>query len=67
MCSHMITYGNFSIEETGGTRAQFLDGIDTHDGNGQTSVELVLHDVDFLAEEVGGQAQTKSVGSCGRQ
>jgi hypothetical protein len=48
-----FTYSNFSVKEFGCGRTKFLHSIDTHDGNRQTGVEFMLHDVDFLAAQVG--------------
>uniref|UniRef100_A0A1W7R718 Putative secreted protein n=1 Tax=Aedes albopictus TaxID=7160 RepID=A0A1W7R718_AEDAL len=41
--------------------SELLDGVDDHDGQRQTVVVFVLHDVDFLGAQVGQQTSSEHV------
>lgn len=55
------TYVNFLVQVSSHLWAELLGGEDDHEKDGKTGVVFVLHDVDFLRQQVGHQTSAKDV------
>lgn len=62
--SLMLTHLNLLVQTLAKSRPKLLDSIQDHDEDRDASVVLVLHDVDLLGAQEGGQPNTQHVGAC---
>lgn len=59
----MCIYLDFLVEPCANRGTHLLDGVQGHGAQREASVELVLHDVNLLAQQVCREAQTKDIGT----
>ena len=58
-----MQYLDFLVEPGADRGAHLLDGVKGHGAQWEANVELVLHDVNLLAQQVSREAQAKDVGT----